>query len=216
MKQKVALVIGATGATGKELVEQLLVHSQYKEVHVFVRKPLSKNHPHLKQHVVDFDQPNAWKDLLQGDVLYSTLGTTLKAAGSKEKQYTIDYTYQYQTICNAKERGVHTLVLVSSAGANARSSIFYSRIKGQLEDAVKKLAFDHLYIFQPSLLDRGAMARKSERWALGILGCFAKLGLKIRYTPMPVSTLANKMIVVAENERAAGCYTFTLSEIFEL
>ena len=86
-----ALIIGATGATGKDLVTQLLADDTYSEVHCFVRKPLALSHPKLHDHVVNFDTPEAWADLLHGDVAFSCLGTTLAVAGSKEAQWRVDY-----------------------------------------------------------------------------------------------------------------------------
>ena len=79
-----ALIIGATGATGKDLLSQLLADDTYAEVHCFVRKPLALTHPKLHAHVVDFDTPEAWADLVRGDVAFSCLGTTLAVAGSKD------------------------------------------------------------------------------------------------------------------------------------
>ena len=77
-----ALVIGATGATGKDLVNKLLQDKDYEEVDIFVRKPLDIENPKLKTHLVDFENPDSWKNLVNGDVAFSCLGTTLKAAGS--------------------------------------------------------------------------------------------------------------------------------------
>ena len=79
-----ALIIGATGATGKDLLSQLLADDTYSEVHCFVRKPLSLSHPKLHAHVVNFDTPEAWADLLHGDVAFFCLGTTLAVADSKD------------------------------------------------------------------------------------------------------------------------------------
>jgi hypothetical protein len=89
-----ALVIGATGVTGRDLVNQLLEDTAFSEVHVFVRKPVGFQNPKLHAHVVDFNEPQQWADLVKGDVAFSCLGTTLKQAGSREKQYKVDVTYQ--------------------------------------------------------------------------------------------------------------------------
>ena len=86
-----ALVIGATGATGKDLVYKLLNDKDYDEVNIFVRKPMNIQHPKLKTHVVDFEKPQEWQDLVKGDVAFSCLGTTLKGAGSKQAQRKVDY-----------------------------------------------------------------------------------------------------------------------------
>ena len=132
-----ALVIGATGATGKDLVNKLLEDKDFQEVHAFVRRPLNIKNEKLKAHVVDFEKPEEWKDLVKGDVAFSCLGTTLKDAGSKDAQRKVDFDYQYQFAKNAKENEVEDYILVSSYGANPNSKIFYSRMKGELEKEVK-------------------------------------------------------------------------------
>ena len=146
-----ALIIGATGATGKDLLSQLLADDTYAEVHCFVRKPLTLTHPKLHAHVVNFDTPEAWADLVRGDVAFSCLGTTLAVAGSKDAQWRVDYDYQYAFAQQCKANGVLTFVLVSAAGATAQSKLFYNRKKGQLEDAVTALEFQRLLIFQTSV-----------------------------------------------------------------
>ena len=84
---KTALIIGASGLTGKELVNQLIVNTNIQKIIIFTRRKLSLNNEKITEHIVDFNSPNEWKDLLVGDILFSCLGTTLKLAGSKEKQY---------------------------------------------------------------------------------------------------------------------------------
>ena len=136
-----ALVIGATGAAGKDLVGQLLADDAFEKVDIFVRRPGGWNSPKLTTHLVDFDKPEEWKDLVSGDVLFSCLGTTLKAAGGPAAQWKVDYTYQYEVARAARENGVPKYVLISSIGADPQAKIFYARMKGELEDAVKQLEF---------------------------------------------------------------------------
>ena len=208
-----ALIIGATGATGKDLVTLLLNDDTYTEVHCFVRKPLALTHPKLHAHVVNFDTPEAWADLLQGDVAFSCLGTTLAVAGSKEAQWRVDYDYQYAFAQQCKANGVPTFVLVSAAGATVRSKLFYNRMKGQLEDAVKALEFTRLLIFQPSVLVRKGSDRKGEQFGLKMIVLLNKIGLFKRYRPMPTNVLAQRMRreVATATE---GVHTFILDEIF--
>ena len=208
-----ALIIGATGATGKDLVTQLLADDTYSEVHCFVRKPLTLTHPKLHAHVVDFETPEAWADLLRGDVAFSCLGTTLAAAGSKEAQWRVDYDYQYTFAEHCRQNGVPTFVLVSAAGATAQSKLFYNRMKGQLEDAIKALDFSCLLIFQPSILIRSNSDRSGENFTVKAFKFLNKLGILKRYRPMPTAVLAQRMrkeVVTA----AKGIHTFTLDEIF--
>ena len=208
-----ALIIGATGATGKDLVTQLLADDTYSEVHCFVRKPLTLTHPKLHAHVVDFDTPEAWSDLLHGDVAFSCLGTTLAVAGSKEAQWRVDYDYQYNFAKHCRQNGVPTFVLISAAGAKAQSKLFYNRMKGQLEDAVKALDFSCLLIFQPSVLIRSNSDRGGENFTVKVFNFLNKLGILKRYRPMPTAVLAQKM----RKEVATvpkGIHTFTLDKIF--
>ena len=181
-----ALIIGATGATGKDLVTLLLNDNAYTEVHCFVRKPISITLPKLHAHVVNFETPEAWADLLHGDVAFSCLGTTLAVAGSKDAQWRVDYDYQWQFAERCRQNDVPTFVLVSSAGADAKSSMFYNKMKGKLEDAVKTLNFPKLLIFQPSLLVRQHSDRTGENISMKVINFLNKIGLFKRYKPISI------------------------------
>ena len=178
-----------------------------------MRKPIALTHPKLHAHVVDFDTPEAWSDLVRGDVAFSCLGTTLAVAGSKDAQWRVDYDYQYAFAQQCKANGVPTFVLVSAAGAKAQSKLFYNRMKGQLEDAVKALDFSCLLIFQPSVLIRSNSDRAGENLSVKTINFLNKLGILKRYRPMPTAVLAQKM----RKEVATvpkGLHTFTLDKIF--
>ena len=189
-----ALVIGATGATGKDLVSQLLTDKGYDEVNVFVRRPLAVENPKLKTHIVNFDKPEEWKDLVKGDVAFSCLGTTLKNAGSKQEQRKVDYDYQYNFAKAAKENEVEDYILVSSYGANPKSKIFYSRMKGELEQSIKALHFNKLMIFQPGMLDRKDSERTGEVLGGKIIKFANKFGVLTQQKPLPTAVLAKAMI----------------------
>ena len=209
------LIIGATGATGKDLLSQLLADDTYSEVHCFVRKPLALTHPKLHAHVVDFETPEAWADLLHGDVAFSCLGTTLAVAGNEDAQWRVDYDYQYTFAQQCKANGVPTFVLVSAAGAKAQSKLFYNRMKGALEDAVKTLHFSYLLIFQPSILIRSNSDRGIENFTVKAFKFLNKLGILKRYRPMPTEVLAEKMLSAVYNS-PKGTFTFALNKIFSL
>ena len=210
-----ALIIGATDATGKDLVTQLLADDTYSEVHCFVRKPLALTHPKLHAHVVNFETHEVWADLLHGDVAFSCLGTTLAVAGTKEAQWGVDYDYQYAFAQQCKANGVPTFVLISAAGATAQSKMFYNRMKGQLEDAVKALEFTRLLIFQPSILIRSNSDRGIENFTVKAFKFLNKLGILKRYRPMPTEILAEKMLSAVYNS-PKGTFTFALDKIFEI
>ena len=111
---------------------------------------------------MDFDHPEAWADELKSDVLFSCLGTTIKAAGSQEAQWKVDYTYQYEVAKAARANGVKTYVLVSAIGADVKSKFFYSRMKGALDDAVRELGFEGCFILRPPSLIRKGSNRFGE------------------------------------------------------
>jgi uncharacterized protein YbjT (DUF2867 family) len=150
---KTAIVIGSTGMVGFQLIQELLDSPLYSEVVSLSRRSCGLTHPKLKEHIINFDTPDTWKEFVKGDVLFSALGTTQAKAGSKEAEYKVDYTYQLAVAETAAQNAVHTLVVVSSAGANPKSFSFYMRMKGQLDEKVLTLPFKCICIMRPGQLD---------------------------------------------------------------
>lgn len=210
-----ALVIGATGAVGKDLVEQLLKDESFERVDVFVRREVKVPSPKLVPHVVDFDHPERWSELLTGDVLFSCLGTTIKAAGSQDAQWKVDYTYQYEAAKAARNNGVGKLVLVSSVGASSKSKIFYSRMKGQLDEDVQKLGFPGCFILRPPSLVRKGSDRFGEKAGVAVLKCFNAIGLIRSWKPMPTEEVAAAMIRLAKSDKN-GTNIITSQEILSV
>lgn len=209
-----ALVIGATGATGKDLLDLLVQDDFFDQVDIFVRRDLGVQHKKLKIHSIDFDKPEQWKHLVQGDILFSCLGTTLKAAGSKEAQWKVDYGYQYQFAKIARENNVKNYVLVSSSHSSPNSPVFYSRMKGQLEEAVKALGFSKLVIFNPPVLIRKNSDRALEVAGLKAIQLFNKIGFFRTQRPLPTEVLAQAMINSAKI-KDNGFFTIRGKEIWK-
>ena len=196
-----AIVIGATGAVGKELVRALLDDARYTEVAVFVRRDPGVTHSKLTAHVINFEQPDTWRALVTGDVLFSALGTSLKQAGSKEAQRRIDYDYQHMFAEAAHANGVPHLVLLSSLGADSRSSIFYLRLKGELDDAVQRLGFDTVHIVRPPSLIRPEAKRLGETAVVKILQGLNAVGIAKNLAPMSVDTVERCMMEIGTENR---------------
>ena len=211
-----ALIIGATGLVGSHLLNILLNDTMFEKIKVFTRKPTGKKDNKLEEFIIDFDKMQEWAYHLSGDVLFSALGTTLKKAGSKDAQYKIDFSYQYNVADRAAQNGVNTYVLVSSAGANSRSKVFYSRIKGELEDAAGKLTFKSIRILQPGILDgERPESRPVEKLAISVArGLIHIPGLK-RFRPIHADTVAKAMINACV-DKTAGVRKYTLEEVFKL
>ena len=127
MKKLHALVLGATGATGKEIVKLLLEDSNFSKVSVFVRRTIDIDHEKLIIHEINFSKLSEYDNLVKGDILFSALGTTKQDAGSRKEQFLVDYTYQYAFAKMAVENGVSRYSLVSSMGANKNSFFFCFR-----------------------------------------------------------------------------------------
>ena len=217
MKNLTAILIGATGATGSEVLNQLLLDVNYSKVIVFSRRPIHLVHPKLELHLVDFDKMSNWSNFIKGDVLFSALGTTLKVAGSKSNQYKIDFTFQYEVAKLASQQEVGTYVLVSSYGANEKSSLFYPRMKGKLDSEIQNLLFKQIHIFRPGILGRQlAKLRPLEKISIAIINFLNKFGLFNSQRPMPVELLAQKMILVSKVESANRTNIYALDKIFDI
>ena len=213
MQQQHAIVLGATGATGQALVQQLLEHPAFGSVSIFVRKAPALIHEKLKVHTIDFSKLQSYKNLIFGDVLFSALGTTRKDAGSKAKQYEVDYTYQYEFAKMALNNGVDHYALVSSYGADETSMFFYLKIKGALEEAIKKLSFQSICIYQPpSLIRQTDLLRPAEKRAIWMMKKLSRVWFLRSHQPLSVATLAEKMIAEAV-QHTKGVKLFLLKDI---
>jgi uncharacterized protein YbjT (DUF2867 family) len=199
---------------GTQLIQQLIASEEYSEIISLVRRPSETSHPKLSEYCVDFDKPDLWKELISGDVLFSTMGTTLAQAKGKDQQFKVDYTYQYNVAKIASENGVPNYVLISSAGASSKSLIFYSNMKGELEDAVKKLPFQVISILQPGQL-KGIreINRSGEKTGVKVMEFINKAGLFKKYKPIDAIEVAQAMINAANHKKSS---TYTLYEVFKL
>ena len=147
---KTALIAGASGLTGYYLLKQLLTDNTYSIVKALVRKPIDMEHPALKQIVWDFENPDP--EDIKADHIYCSLGTTMKKAGSRDAFKKVDYEYPLQIAHMAYENRADKFALVSAMGANSKSIFFYNKVKGQLEEAVKDIPYEAIYLFRPSIL----------------------------------------------------------------
>jgi uncharacterized protein YbjT (DUF2867 family) len=211
---RTAILIGATGLTGKSLLPLLLKDDRFSTIKVFGRRTAGIQHSKLEEHIIDFDKPQLWQHLVTGDVLFSALGTTIKTAGSKEVQYKIDHTYQFQFASAAASNGVPVYVLVSAYAAHPGSRIFYSRMKGELERDVKQLPFKYIHIMQPGMLEGNRTEyRLGERAILPVLKFLNKLGIAKSQKPVHVSILAQTMINVSFRQ-GEKVNVYALGEVF--
>lgn len=215
---KTAIIIGATGLVGSFISLKLLDDDRYEKVKVFARSSLEIKHQKLEENIVNFDKLEDWKDKIIGDELYSALGTTIKKAGSKEKQFKIDFTYQYEVAKAASENNVKSYFLVSSIGADYKSRNFYLRLKGNLDEKIQQLNFEKIRIFRPSVLVglRGEN-RLGESLGIKIAGIVTSIipALK-KYKPINASDVATGMIRSANQDSRNKIVIYKSDKILEI
>lgn len=151
-KNKKALLVGASGLVGYELIQILLEAPEYDSVTIFIRNKLNINHPKLKQLVINFDHLQNYNEYFKVDDVYCCLGTTIKKAGSQEAFRKVDFDFPLTLAKLSKENEVQKFLIITAMGADSNSKIFYNRVKGEVEEAIKKVGLPSLHIFRPSLL----------------------------------------------------------------
>lgn len=193
-----ALVIGATGLIGKEVVKLLLEDPSYDQVNVIARKPLGIEDKKLHFFQNDFETLDAISGAFAVDHVFCCLGTTMKKAGGKEAFMRVDYHYPIEVARRAKEHGATHYLLVTSMGANSKSKVFYSRVKGKVEEEIKKIGFAGLSILRPSLLlgDRNER-RLGEDIGKVVMKLIPYFGKMKNYRPILGKQVAVSMVKAA-------------------
>ncbi len=203
---KTAIVAGGTGLIGGFLIRRLIAEPTYTRVIALTRRPLeSVAAPKLENPLADFnalEQSLANKDFAVDDA-YCALGTTIKIAGSQAAFRKVDHDYILAFAQAAKARGAKRFLLVSAIGADAKSQIFYSRVKGETEQAVGALGFDALHIFRPGML----IGSRNEKRPVEEIGAAVApflnalmLGPARPYRSISAETVANAMVAAAAND----------------
>lgn len=150
--KKTALVIGSTGLVGKKLVKQLCSDADYSAIYALVRSKSAFIDDKLTEIIVNFDQLENTIGLPEINHIYCCLGTTIKKAGTHNNFKKVDYEYILSTSKLGLSRGATKMLVVSALGANSKSTIFYNRVKGEMEEALMSLNFESVHIFRPSML----------------------------------------------------------------
>lgn len=200
---RVALVAGATGLVGREVLAALLTDKRYTAVHCVGRRPLTLSHPKLFSHVVDFAAASTLAGLPPVDDVFIALGTTLKVAGSRPAFRTVDFEAVVALARAARAAGACKLGVISAMGANADSGVFYSRVKGEMEDALAQLGYQTLIIARPSMLagDRDALAqaaRPAEKLGLLAMTLFKPL-IPANYQAITARQVAHALLSAVQN-----------------
>jgi uncharacterized protein YbjT (DUF2867 family) len=206
-KQRSVVLVGATGLVGGECLRLLLADPLFTHVVVLARRPLPRvsfgpapggflDSPKLDVHIVDFDRLDAHRDVLRADQIICALGTTIKQAGSRERFRLVDHDYPLALARLGREQGARHYLLVSALGADAKSRVFYNRVKGELEDALGALSLRSLSIVRPSLL----LGERAE-FRLGEQ-IFKRLGFlaPAKYRPVHARDVAAALVRLAKED----------------
>ncbi len=149
---KTVVIVGATGLTGNALLNELIQAQEVSEIRIFVRRNIDGLPEKVKQFVTNFQDLSAIKEHVIGDVIYCCVGTTRKKTPDLTDYRNIDFGINIGMAKLAKENGIPTVHLISAIGASTKSRIFYSKLKGEIEEAMKELQFTNCYIYQPGIL----------------------------------------------------------------
>ena len=222
MRDLTAIVIGATGQTGELLVEKLLHDNAFGKIRVLARKEINNTdkNPKLESVIVNFSNLTELKKaIVHGDIIFSCIGTTMKSVkGNKQLYRSIDYDINVNCAKLGYENGVSKFVLMSAIGANAASSNFYLKLKGETEQAVASVSFESIHMMQPSML---LGKRKEHRAGESVAKVISKaisfllVGRLQKYKPIESATVAEAMIA-ASKLSVKGVHRYVYADMMEL
>jgi uncharacterized protein YbjT (DUF2867 family) len=199
--KKTAIILGASGLTGSLLLDKLLMDDHYAKIKVFSRNRLEKNHPKIEELVGDLLSLDSFSADFLGDEIFCCIGTTAKKTPDKTTYKAIDYGIPVQAAKIAKENGIPFFAVVSAMGANANSSIFYNKTKGEMENGVMKANIPFTYILRPSLiLGRRNEKRLAESVAMTLFEklSFLFVGPFKKFRPNPAENIAQTLWEIAQ------------------
>lgn len=201
MAQK-AIILGITGLVGNILAQKLFEDPYYEEVLSFHRRKSGLEHPKLSEHVIAMDELEHQAVTVPVEVVFCCVGTTRSKSKDKEAYKAVDYGIPLQAARLCKRNKISKLIVISALGADAKSRIFYNRLKGEMERDVRKLALPQTYFFQPALLagDRQEN-RLGERLAIAAFKFINPIlqGSLKKYQSIKPKTVAKSMLEVAKN-----------------
>ena len=199
---KTAILLGASGATGTEVLQLLITDDRYNKVKLFSRSPVDINNPKIEEHIINmFDLENYSNDFT-GDDVFCCIGTTKAKTPDKTTYYNIDYGIPVAAAKLAKANGITNFIVVSAIGADKNSTIFYSKTKGEMQEVVIEQKIPNTHLLQPSLI---VATRKESRFAEKVAAGFTQLlnpllfGGAAKFKSIKAKTIATAMLWLANN-----------------
>jgi len=201
-KKKTAIILGATGLTGNILLKTLLIDQRYDKIKIFTRKPLRLENKKVTEILCNLLELDSYKENFFGDEVYCCIGTTTKQTPDKELYKRIDYGIPASAAKLCKDNSIKTFAIMSSIGANANSSIFYNRTKGEMEQAVLEQKIENTYILRPSMIggnrNEFRIAEKIGSVLMKVLNPLF-IGSWRKYRIINAELIANAMIELVNN-----------------
>lgn len=201
--QKTAILLGATGLTGKLLLQLLLKDNRYKKIKLFSRSTSGVVHPKIEEYLGDIIHLETFKNTFKADDVFCCVGTTKAKTPDKELYIKIDFGIPTKAAELCKENGINTLVIISALGANSKSKIFYNRTKGEMEEAVLQRQIPKTHTLQPSLISGKREEKRIGEWIFKQLMRVANLvmaGPLKKYKSIHPNDIAKAMVWLANNE----------------
>ncbi|MEJ1221342.1 NAD(P)H-binding protein [Sediminicola sp. 1XM1-17] len=202
-KEKTAIILGATGLTGRLLLDMLLKDDRYKSVVLFSRSAVDIKHPKLKEYLVDVLKLDTQKNIFKADEVFCCIGTTRAKTPNKKRYREIDYGIPLSAAKLCTENSIPTLILISALGANPNSKVFYNRIKGEMETDVIAYNIPKTHIMQPSLIGGKREEKRLGEWLFKqLMRVFNLLlvGPLEKYRSIAPKTIATAMIWLANHD----------------
>ncbi|OYQ34737.1 nucleoside-diphosphate sugar epimerase [Flavobacterium cyanobacteriorum] len=200
---KSAIVLGATGVTGKLLLELLLKDNRYHEIKIITRRATGITHPKVFEYVADMLQLQDSAGVFSADDIFCCIGTTKAKTPDKGIYYKTDHGIPVTAAKLARQNGCRSFIVISALGADIASNLFYNRTKGEMERDVLEQGIAKTHILRPSLIeaDRNE-ARPAERLGILLMRIINPLlvGRVARYKSIKAGAIAKAMLWLANND----------------
>jgi len=203
MKEKTAVLIGATGLIGSHLLEILQDDDDFTSIRVLVRRSVSYDHPKIKVLVIDFTDEKAYKENIAGcDAVFCTVGTTQKKVkGDKEAYRKVDYDIPVNAARFCAETGCQHFLLVSSVGANSKGGNFYLKLKGEVEGQIQSIGLPSVSIFRPSMLLGKRQESRPMETIAQVMSKLLSILFPSQYKPIEAETVAKSMVAASKLDK---------------
>jgi uncharacterized protein YbjT (DUF2867 family) len=217
-RKKSAIILGATGLTGGKLLEELLSDDRYHSIKLFTRSRVGITSPKIEEHLLDLFDIEAYTDKFKADEVYCCIGTTKSKTPNKEQYSAIDYGIPVTAAKLCQKNGIPTICIISALGADEKSTVFYNRVKGEMEEAVLSMKIPNTYLLQPSLIggkrDENRLGERAAKLIFKVLEPFFIGGLK-KYKTISPDIIARCMIILA-NKGKMECRRIASNEIIKI